>query len=69
MSMPRAATSVATRTRSSPALIRFMTASRAACVISPWIMSASISLRCRKRVTKRTSSRVLQNTSAESGSS
>ncbi len=69
MSMPRAATSVATRTRSAPALMRPMASSRAAWLRSPEMASASRPARCRKPVTKRTSSLVLQKTMALSGSS
>ncbi len=67
ISIPRAATSVATRKRRRPALIFPITRSRSFCARSPLISSASKPRRLSAAVTRCTSALVLQKMIAESG--
>ena len=69
MSMPRAATSVATRKRSRPSRVRSMTFSRSFCGRSPLSQSASKPACCSSCATRSVSTFVLQKMIALSGSS
>ncbi|MDT4869091.1 hypothetical protein FQZ97_1041020 [compost metagenome] len=64
MSRPRAATSVATSTLSSPRLNRCRARRRVAWGLSPWIASALMPWRCSSPSSSSTPLRVLTNTSA-----
>ncbi|MCY1176102.1 hypothetical protein D9M73_163630 [compost metagenome] len=64
ISSPRAATSVATRKSTSPALNRCNARRRAGCGLSPWIESAASPSCCNRPTSSSTPLRVLANTSA-----